>query len=287
VVVAVKALACELPLQRGVPLSRWHCPDLARAAVEHGIVASISDATIWRWLSADAIKPWRIRSWILPRDPQFAEKAAPVLDLYHGVFQGEPLGRRDYVLSVDEKTQLQILEHRTPLVAPRPRQPMRVEHEYTRHGTLAYFAAWDVHHARLFGHIEPTVGIQPFDAFVDHIMNSYPYCAARNVFFVCDNGTSHRGQASIDRTHYRWSNAHLIHLPVHASWLNQVEIYFSILQRKALTPLHVTTANQLATRILAFQQHYEHIAAPFQWKFTRADLNRLLSKLATPQSHAA
>jgi hypothetical protein len=82
VVVAVKALACELPTTAGVPLARWHCPDLARTAVEQGIVASISGTTIWRWLSADAIKPWQHRSWIFPRDPDFATKAARVLDLY-------------------------------------------------------------------------------------------------------------------------------------------------------------------------------------------------------------
>jgi hypothetical protein len=107
VVVAVKALACELPATTGVPLARWHCPDLARAAAEQGIVASVSGTTIWRWLSADAIKPWRVRSWIFPRDPAFAAKAGRVLDLYARTWDGQPLGEDDYVISADEKTSIQ------------------------------------------------------------------------------------------------------------------------------------------------------------------------------------
>lgn len=285
--VAVKALACELPASLGVPLARWHCPDLARAAVDQGIVASISDTTIWRWLSADAIKPWKVRSWIFPRDPQFAEKAGRVLDLYHRQFEGERLDRRDYVVSMDEKTQLQILERRAPTTAPRARRPIRVEHEYRRHGTVAYLAGWDVHHANLFGRIEATISNQSFDGLVDEIMSSYPYCQARRVFFVVDNGTIHRGQASIDRTHARWPNAHLIHLPIHASWLNQVEIYFSVLQRKVLTPQDIPTEQELTARILAFQQHYAQTAQPFEWKFTRTDLNQLLNTLDNPHVHAA
>ncbi len=91
VVVAVKALACELPTTADAPLARWHCPDLARAAVEQGIVAAISGTTIWRWLCADAIKPWQHRSWIFPGDPDFATKAPRVLDLYARRFNDAPL----------------------------------------------------------------------------------------------------------------------------------------------------------------------------------------------------
>jgi hypothetical protein len=277
VVVGVKALACELPATLGVPLSRWHCPDLARRAVEQGLVASISDTTIWRWLSADAIKPWRVRSWIFPRDPDFATKAVRALDLYHRRWEGRALGKRDYVLSADEKTQLQALSRPHPTEPARPGRPPRVESEYRRGGTMAYLAAWDVHRAKLFGRIEPTVGNDPFDRLVDEVMATQPYASARRVFFVVDNGTSHRGQRSIDRTHRRHPRAHLVHLPLHASWLNQVEIYFSVLQRKVLTPTDVAEPAELAARILAFQAHYEQIAHPFEWKFTRDDLARMLT----------
>ena len=161
---AIKALACELPAANGVPLARWHAPDLARAAIEQGIVASISDTTIWRWLSADAIRPWQYRSWTFPRDPDFARKAGRVLDLYHRRrLDGEPLGRGDFVVCADEKTSIQarVRKHATAPPAPRGRA-MRIEHEYERGGALAYLAAWDVHHARLFGRCEPKTGIEPF-----------------------------------------------------------------------------------------------------------------------------
>ena len=103
-----------------VPLARWHCPDLARAAVEQGIVASISGTTIWRWLSADAIKPWQHRSWIFPRDPDFETKAARVLDLYARRWDGTPLRPDEYVISADEKTSIQarIRTHHTAPAAP-------------------------------------------------------------------------------------------------------------------------------------------------------------------------
>ena len=117
VVVAVKALACELPARLGVPLSRLHVPDIGAEVVGRGIVAEISGTTIWRWLSDDAIRPWRQRSWIFPRDPDFEAKAGRVLDLYAGRWDGKTLGQRDYVISADEKT-----EHPgPPPLPPHPR----------------------------------------------------------------------------------------------------------------------------------------------------------------------
>ena len=113
---------------------------------------------------------------------------------------------------------------------------MRIEHEYDRGGALAYLAAWDVHQAKLFGRCEPATGIAPFGRLVAQVMSCEPYACARRVFWVVDNGSSHRGQASIERLQGRWTNLRLIHLPVHASWLNQIEVYFSVIQRKVLTP---------------------------------------------------
>ena len=130
--------------------------------MRRGVVTSISASTIRRWLTRDAIKPWQHRSWIFPRDPDFATKAARVLDLYARSWNGEPLGDNDYVISADEKSQLQALRRRHPGLPPGPGRPRRVEFEYTRGGTLAYLAAYDVHHARVIGHIAPKTGIQPF-----------------------------------------------------------------------------------------------------------------------------
>jgi hypothetical protein len=109
---------------------------------------------------------------------------------------------------------------------------MRVEHEYDRGGALAYLAAWDVDHAHLFGRVEPTTGIDPFGRLVTQVLTTEPYASAKRVFWIVDNGSSHRGQASINRLEGRWRNLRLVHLPVHASWLNQIEIYFSVVQRK-------------------------------------------------------
>ena len=152
--VAIKALACELPAKTDTPLARWQCPDLARAAVESGIVASISGTTIWRWLSTDAIKPWQHRSWIFPRDPDFAAKAARVLDLYGRRFDDTALRCDEFVISADEKTSIQARIRKHATTPPGPRRSMRVEHEYARGGALAYLAAWDVHRAKVFGRCE-------------------------------------------------------------------------------------------------------------------------------------
>lgn len=279
VVIAVKALACQLPTKVGTPLARWQCPDLAQAAVESGIVASISGTTIWRWLSSDAIKPWQHRSWIFPRDPDFGPKAARVLDLYARRFNGTPLRPEEFVISADEKTSIQARIRKHVTTPPAPGQPMRVEHEYIRGGALAYLAAWDVHRAKVFGRCEDTSGIAPFNRLVDQVMTTEPYTSARRVFWVVDNGSSHRGQASVDRLESRRPTLRLIHLPVHASWLNQVEIYFSVVQRKVVTPNDFRDLGEIETRLLAFQQHYEQLATPFEWKFTKDDLNALLKRI--------
>lgn len=124
----VKALACELPSRYGVPLSRWSAEELAAEVIASGLVASISGSTVWRWLNEDAIRPWYRRSWIFPRDPDFETKAGRVLDLYHGLWEGEPLGPNDFVLCADEKTSIQARRRRHPTAPPRPRRLMRVEH---------------------------------------------------------------------------------------------------------------------------------------------------------------
>ena len=283
VVCEVKALACHLPAELGLLFSRLSLRDLRQEVIKRGIVAQISGTTIWRWLSQDAIRPWAHRSWIFPRDPRFAEKAGRALDLYARVWQAAPLGEGDYVLSADEMTGIQLRQRRHPTQAPRPGRMMRVEHEYRRMGTLAYLAAWDVHRAALFGRIEPRSTIPAFDRLVEQIMSEEPYRSAERVFLVVDNGTVHRGQRSIDRLHDRWPQLILVHLPIHASWLNQIEIYFSILKRKVLTPNDFASAEAAADRILAFQGHYQAIAQPFEWKLTRDDLARVMASLSDVQ----
>jgi transposase len=278
-VAEVKALACTAPADSGVPLARWSTAELATEAVRQGLAETISPSTVGRWLAADAIKPWQHRSWIFPRDPDFAAKAARVLDLYQRRWEGVELGEDDYVISADEKSQLQALRRRHHGLPAAPGRTRRVEFEYRREGTLAYFAAYDVHQAHVLGTIAPKTGIEPFNQLVEQVMTTEPYASANRVFWVVDNGSSHNGWRSVERMEQAWPTATLVHLPVHASWLNQVEIYFSILQRKAIAPSDFHDLDELAARILAFQDRYNAVATPFGWKYTRNDLNNFLTRL--------
>jgi DDE superfamily endonuclease len=284
----VIALACALPAEQGVPLSRWSADELAREAVTRGICEQISGVTVWRWLSEDAIKPWQHRSWIFPRDPRFADKAGPILDLYAGRWQGERLHPGDYVVCADEKPSIQA-RRRKHATLPATRHPrgQRVEHEYERRGALCYLAAWDARRARIFDRCAPKDGIAPFDALVDQFMSVEPYRHAQRVFLIIDNGSAHRGQRSIDRLHGTWPNLIPVHTPIHASWINQAEIYFSVVQRKVLTPNDFADLVSIEQRLLAFGRRYEQIAAPFEWKFTRSDLDRVLKRLDRPTALAA
>ena len=218
--VEVKALACDLPRKSGVPLSRYSSNEIASEAVSRGIVAQISSATVWRWLSEDAIRPWHHRSWIFPRAPDFQEKAERVLDLYQGIWEGRLLGPDEYVISADEKTSIQARSRKHAIIPPGPGQSMRVEHEYERKGALAYLAALDVRRAKVFGRCEATSGIEPFDRLVEQVMSQEPYHSAKRVFLIIDNGSSHRGERCVRRLQKAWPNVVPVHLPVHASWLN-------------------------------------------------------------------
>jgi hypothetical protein len=280
VVVQVKALACELPAQRGTPLAHWTAADVAAATRARGLVATLSTSTVWRWLHADAIRPWQHRCWIFPRDPAFAEKAGRLLDLYAREWAGQALRDDEFVLSADEKTSIQARLRRHASLPPQPGQPMKVEHEYTRGGALAYVAALDVHRAKVFGRCEARSGIAPFDRLVAQVMATPPYTEARRVFWIVDNGSAHRGPRAVARLQAQHPRLVLVHGPIHASWLNQIEIYFSIVQRKVLTPNDFTSLAAVAERLTAFERYYETLATPFEWHFTRTDLTKLLQKMA-------
>jgi hypothetical protein len=157
---------------------------------------------------------------------------------------------------------------------------MRIEHEYFREGSWTYVAAWDVHRAKVFGRCVPKIGIVPFDQLVDSVMKRKPYRNAKRVFWIVDNASVHRGPASVDRFRSQWPNTVLLHTPNHASWLNQVEVYFSVVQRKVLTPNDFLALNDIPQRLADFERYYEDVARPFQWKFTRKDLKELLDRLA-------
>ena len=278
----VKAIACEVVSTLKLPLSRLSLTDLA-ARAESALGKPISPSTVCRILQTDAIQPWRYQHWIFPRDPQFAEKAGRVLDLYAGFWNGKPLGPKDCIISSDEKTSIQARVRCHPGLPAGPGRPARVEHEYERGGALQYLAGWDVRRGRVMGRCEPTTGIEPFGRLVDQIMRTQPYRSADRVFWVVDNGSSHRGQAAINRLRKAYRKAILVHTPVHASWLNQVEIYFSVIQRKVLTPNDFMNLNEVEQRLRLYEELTNQQPRPFDWRFDRAALADFLKRLAARQ----
>ena len=208
-----------------------------------------------------------------------------MLDLYAGVWEGIPLDPADGVLSADEKTSIPARIRRHPRRAPTPRQgkqpgrPSYVEFEYRRGGALAYLAAWDVRRGQIGGRGEATTGKAPFTRLVDQVLQQEPYHSAPRVFWIVDNGSSHRGAKARRELAARYPNLILVHLPTHASWLHQIEIYCLIIQRKVLTPHDFADLAAVEQRLLAFEDRYNQTAQPFAWTFTRQDLERRLAQL--------
>jgi DDE superfamily endonuclease len=275
----VKAIACETVAQTQQPLSRQSLADLtARSADALG--KPISSSTVHRILDADAIKPWQYEHWIFPRDPQFATKAGVLVDLYAGLWQGQRLRKNEYILSADEKTSIQARIRCHATLPPAPGRPRRLEPEYERGGALQYLAAWDVRRGYVWGRCEPKTGLVPFGRLVAQVMEQEPYRSARRVFWVVDNGSSHRGEAARGRLQEAYPQAILVHTPVHASWLNQVEIYFSIIQRKVLTPNDFANLAEVELRLRLYEALSNRHPRPFQWKFDRAKLQEFLRRMA-------
>ena len=276
---AVVALACQLPAATGVPLARWSGPELAAEITRAGLAGQISPSSVLRILAEHPIKPWQYQSWIYPRDPDFAAKAAVVLDLYQGLYKGQPLGPGDRTISADAKPSIQARARRHPTSPPAAGQPMRVEHEYQRQGALALLAALDVRTGKVFASTPATTGITPFMDLIGQVMSAGPCASAPRVFVIVDNGSDHRGQAAIRRLAKAHPNAIMIHTPVHASWLNQIEIFFSIIQKKVISPNDFASLGDLSGTLLAFVDRYNQTARPFNWNYTATDLARFLGRI--------
>jgi len=283
---AVVALACQLPAATGVPLSRWSGPELAIELRSQGLARLISPSSVRRILAEHPVKPWRYQPWVFPRDPDFATRASVILGLYQGTYQGQPLRPGDRIISVDAKPSIQARARCHPTSPPGSGRPVRVEHEYGRAGALALLAALDVRTGKAFASCPPVTGIAPFMALIDQVMSREPYKSAPRVFVIVDNGSDHRGKKAARRLRDAYPNATMIHTPVHASWLNQIEIFFSIVQKKVLMPNDFASTAQLAVTLLGFTSRYNQTARPFNWKFTAADLARLLQQISTHQETA-
>jgi hypothetical protein len=230
-------------------------------------------------LAADAIRPWRYRYWIFPRDPAFAEKAGRVLDLYAGSWQGKPLSANDQIISADEKTSIQARIRCHPSLPPAPGRAMRIEHEDERGGALQYLAAWDVRRGVVRGRCEPSTGIVPFGRLVAQVMEQAPYRSGARVFWIVDNGSSHRGTTAAHRLAKTYAHRILVHTPVHASWLNQGAIDFSIVQRQVRTPNDFASLEEVDQRLRLYEVLSNQQPHPFAWKFTRAKLAEFLTRL--------
>ena len=273
------------PGPRYLPLARFSVTDVCERAAEVGIGMSYS--TVWRRLHAHALRPWFQEQWLFPTDPQLLEKATPVLELYHGLWQGAPLGPQDVVLSADEITGLQALSRTHPGTPSAPDRPARYEFEYERHGTLCYAAFLEVRTGQVFGKTSPTSCIETFQTALSHCLARPRALAWERIFLILDNGPSHHPHTSPARLAALDPRLIAVHLPTHSSWLNQVELYFSILVRKALTPRDFPSLAALRERIERFEGYYNLGATPFHWKFGREDLERYIERLAQREARYA
>lgn len=278
-VTAVKALACDRPRpEKGSPLSRFSVEDIRVRAVAQGIKMSYS--TVWRCLHQDALRPWFQRQWLFPTDPLLAEKAAPILDLYHRLWEGEPLGPKDYVLCADEMTGVQALRRLHRGMDPASKRDSRFEFEYERGGTLCYTAILDVFSGRVCGAVSEKNGIAPFHEALTKCLEQPHLQQADRIFLIVDNGGAHHPSTSPARIQAQFPQVITLHLPVHSSWLNQVELFFSIVHRKVLTPANFSSLAELKQRLHWFEWLYNTSAAPFNWKFDRVKLKEFMKKLA-------
>ena len=282
----VKATACELVAQTKQPSSRQSLADVT-GRVRQALDKPISRTTVWRIPDGDAIKPWQYQHWIFPRDPRFVEKAGPILDLYAGTWEGQPLGPKDHILSADERTGIQARARIHPPLPCEPGQPTRIEPEYRRGGAWQYLAAWDVRRGYIMGRCEAKAGIVPLGRLVEQVLALEPYRSAERLFWVVDNGSSHRGETPARRLREVDARIVLVHTPVHASWLNQVEIYFSIIQRKVLTPNGFADLEALRLRLASYEELSNRSPKPFAWKFDRAKLIALMAKIETHEKFLA
>lgn len=253
--------ACDLPDRLGRSLSQWDCPELARQLVQDGIVAAISPQTVQRILARCRLKPWRSHLWLHPRSPRdaaFVQCVRELADLYT-----RPLAPTELVLSVDEKTSLQPRTRRAATRPAQPGRPMQVEHEYARKGALQLFAALDTRTGTVYGKTFRRKRQVEYLAFLDELDRTIP-ASITTIHLICDNVSVHHGQVV-----RQWLAVHprfVSHFtPVHCSWMNQVEQWFSILQRKRLRHPNFVDLTDLAAKLAQFIQEWNQAAHPFRW----------------------
>jgi hypothetical protein len=278
----VTATACSLPRQSGVPLARWSRADIARAVVARQKGPTPSATTIGRWLTAERLRPWRYHSWQHIHDPhRFVQRARPVLQMYARALS--LLGEGTWLLCLDEKTSIQAREGEHPPRPARVGKPQWQESRYKRRGARHLFAGLSVADGQVYGTCRARKTFADFQAFVHHII--IPQAIQRGVQRVClilDNGTTHAPKQL-----ERWLQEqpvvvqgqltfHVSWLPPNASWLDQLEIWFSLLQRKLLQPNHFVSVQDLEQAIADFLMYYNQQAKPIKWTYTVEQLEQKL-----------
>ena len=263
-----------------MPLAHWTGPELAAELAARGLASPMSASSVLRILAEHPVKPWQYQSWIYPRDPDFEAKAKVIVDLYQGCYQGKPLGPGDRILSFDAKPQINARRRLHPTLPAAPGRPVRYEHEYKRQGSLALLAGLDVHTGQVFASTPAHHRDQAVHGPRRAGHGPPGYKNAPRVFVIVDNGSDHRGQAAVGRLAKAHPNAIMIHTPVHASWLNQIEIFFSVIQKKVVTPNDFASLGQLSATLLGFVDRYNQTARPFSWKFTASDLHDLMDRIS-------
>jgi len=282
----IVALATQVPVEQGHPITQWSMTDLERAAVAQEIVASISPATIWRLLEQAAIKPHRWHYWLNSNDPQFEAKMQELVGLY---LQAVAMYQRgEVLLCVDEKTSIQALERKHPAVLGQAGTLTKIEYEYTRHGTRCLTAGFEVATGQVLGMLTPNRPAEVFAAFVRQACDRY--AQASGLHLVVDNLNTHYHlltcqliadlcdcdpgplQTGAQRKQFLTdpSKRVVFHFtPTHASWLNQIEIWFSTLARKVLRRGDFSSLEDLEKKILAFlDYHNTYLAKPYRWTYT-------------------
>lgn len=274
-------LACELPALHGLPVSQWDCTELARALVESGVTRAISPDTVRRILVSHELRPWRVHAWLSPRvarDQTFAAAVKVICDLYTRL-----LADSEAVICVDEKTSLQPRPRRAPSLPAEAGKPVRVEHGYKRAGALHLFAAFNTRSGDVLAKTEPRKRAEEFIAFLDYL-DSQISPRLTTIHVVLDNLIVHKSKAVA-----AWLKLHprfQFHFPpIHCSWLNQVEQWFSILQRKLLRHPNFPDLAALARAIEAFVARWNRLAQPFNW--TTGSVTKVMAKCQLPEGLSA
>ena len=277
----VVKLACERPDVVGRSLAQWDSVELARQLVHDGVVDQISPQTVQRILAHHKLKPWRHHLWLSPKVPRDAAFAAQVRELV--TLYTRPLGVWERVLCVDEKTSLQPRTRQAPTLAAQPGQPVRVEHEYARKGALNLFAGFDTRTGKVYATTAERKRQAEFIAFLEHVDREMTPDITR-IHVVLDNLRMHKGKQV-----QAWLTQHprfvFVFPPVHCSWMNQVEQWFSILQRKRLRIADFADKQHLAERLMAFVAEWNEHAHPFQW--STKSVAKVMAKCESTMAKAA